>query len=270
MVSTKILRSVFLCLIVAAMAAPASAQQGIKVGGFFLPQASFLYNADDAALDEDLFQRELLPGMAGGLVFGYHFNDIIGVRMNLIYSQEGGRYSARRDAFFRDDFTTRLEYLKIPIMLGFNTDPLFNKVMFSAYGGVQANILTRAWTYSSNPVYIPPTPEGAYRLPSSRDQHAFWTYSAVVDLGVDIFLTQRAVLNISFRGDVGLIDSEDKAATYLFSSGGESGAANYWDWVRGGNASAQTLSVNTGLLFGLTYTLGKNVSVIPSGPEPIN
>lgn len=250
--------------------APATAQQGIKVGGFFLPQASFLYNADDAALDEDLFQREILPGMAGGLVFGYHFNDIVGVRMNLIYSQEGGRYSVRRDAFYRDDFTTRLEYLKIPIMLGFNTDPLFNKVMLSVYGGVQANILTRAWTYNNNPVLIPATPEGAYRLPSARDQHAFWTYSAVLDLGVDIFLTQRAVLNIGVRGDAGLIDSEDKSSTYLFTSGGRSGAGNYWDWSRAGNASAQTFSINAGILFGLTYTLGKEVSVTPSESEALN
>lgn len=270
MLSMKFFRASLLCLLLGLIASPTFAQKGLKFGGFFLPQASVLYNADDFDLDEDLFQAEALPGMAGGLLFGYHFNDIIGVRLNVIYSQEGGRYSARRDFSGRDNFTTRLEYLKVPLLVGFNTDPLFNKIMFSAYGGIQANLLTKASTYSSNPVYVAPMPEGAYRLPATRDLYQWWTYSAVVDLGVDIFLTQKAVLNISFRGDLGLTDSEDKAATYLFRNGGTSGTSEYWEWARGDAANAETFSVNAGILFGLTYTLGDGTGVTPSGAAPIN
>lgn len=270
MLFMKFFRASLLCLLLGLVASPTFAQKGLKFGGFFLPQASVLYNADNFDLDEDLYQDEILPGMAGGLLFGYHFNDIIGVRLNVMYSQEGGRYSARRDFSGRDNFTTRLEYLKVPLMVGFNTDPLFNKIMFSAYAGIQANLLTKAFTYSSNPVYVAPTPEGSYRVPATKDLYQWWTYSGVLDLGVDIFLTQKAVLNISFRGDVGLTDSEDKTATYQFRTGGSSGTNEYWDWARADGATAETFSVNAGILFGLTYTLGEGTGVSPTGAAPIN
>ncbi|MDP5169268.1 MAG: PorT family protein [Bacteroidia bacterium] len=257
----KLLRTSLVCLMLGLGMVPALAQKGLKIGGFFLPQASVLYNEDDFNLDEDEYQMEILPGMAGGLLFGYHFNDIIGVRMNVIYSQEGGRYSARRDFSGRDMFTTRLEYLKVPVMVGFNTSPKNNKIMFAAYAGVQGNMLVRGYTYGSNPVYVAPSPEGAYRLPSTKDLYEQWTYSAVLDMGVDIFLTRKATFNLRVRGDLGLTDSEDKSVSYLYRDGGASDSNLYWDWARGANAKAETYPLNVGLLFGLTYTLSKSQEV---------
>ncbi len=250
------------------VAMSASAQKGLKLGFFALPQTSVLYNQDDMDLDDELYQLEVLPGMAGGLVFGYHFNDVFGFRMNAIYSQEGGRYSARRDFSTDDFFTTRLEYLKVPVMLGFNTSPLFNKVMFAAYAGVQGNLLTRANTYYSNPAYLEPRPAGAYRLPSTRDRYETLTYSAVLDLGMDVFLTRRAVFNLRLRGDLGLTDSENKAASYQFTEGGSSGTAPYYEWLRGSDAKAETSPLNLGLLFGFTFTLGKDAVALPVAPLP--
>ncbi len=257
----KLQRACLLCLILGLGMPAVMAQKGLKIGGFFLPQTSFLYNEGDFNLDEDLYEIEFLPSMAGGLQVGYHFNKIIGIRLNVIYSQEGGRYSVRRDFDERDDFTTRLSYIKVPFLIGFNTSPVNSKVQFAMYAGIQGNMLTRASTYFSNPTYLAPSPEGAYRLPATRDLYEQWTYSAVLDLGVDIFLTPNTAFNLRMRGDLGLTDSENKDASYQFASEGQFASAPYWEWQRtaraGANAQPQTetFPLNVGLLFGVTYTV---------------
>ena len=43
----KFSRISLLCLLLGLIASPTFAQKGLKFGGFFLPQASVLYNADD-------------------------------------------------------------------------------------------------------------------------------------------------------------------------------------------------------------------------------
>ncbi|MEZ4828143.1 MAG: outer membrane beta-barrel protein [Bacteroidia bacterium] len=242
------------CLLFAAT--PAFAQKGLKVGGFALPQTVFLFNADDQALDEDIYRQELLGGMAAGAVFGYNFNDFVGFRLNLLYSQQGGKYSSRRDVVLRNSFVRRQEYLKLPLMLGVNSDPE-RKVAFVFYGGVQLDLLTKAYSYNDNPAYELPIPDNYTNFPSEYETYRALHYSVVGDIGTDIKLSPRNfVLNLRIRGDYGLVDSENKDASFRLTSNGFTRDQKYWEWVRGATANAETFSLNVGFLVGLTYTFG--------------
>ena len=231
------------------------AQKGLKVGGFALPQTTFLFNADLSNLDQDEYRQELLGGMAGGLVFGYNFSDIFGFRINAIYSQEGGRFSTRKDIDSRYYYVNRLEYLKLPLMIGINSNPENRKVLFSLYGGVQMDILSKAYDYNDDPSYVPPVPDNVTQFPTAYESYESIGYSVVGDVGVDILLPpSNFALNLHIRGDYSLQDVEDKGATFRLTEGGTTRLENYWDSVRGNNSDAETFGLNIGILIGLTYT----------------
>ena len=233
------------------------AQQGLKIGGFVMPQAVFLLNDTDLALDDDAYQVEFLGGMAGGAVVGYNFNDFTGLRLNVLYAQEGGKYSSRRDIRSRNNFVTRVEYLKIPLMVGFNTQPLDNKLMFTLYAGGQIGFLTRAFSYDDNPAYDPGIPDNISNFPSTYETYKTFNYGLVGDLGVDVYLTSETVLNLHLRADYGLHDAEDKNASFLLTEGGTTTDTDYWTWRRAGTGGpGETNALNIGLKIGITYTIG--------------
>ena len=258
------MKNLYLHLIAASLflyAGTLSAQKGLKVGGFALPQAVFLLNTDDQALPNEEYKQELLGGMAIGGLLGYSLNDRVGIRLNLIYSQQGGRYSDRRDVSNRTNFVRRLEYLKLPIMLGMNTNPNENKVSFSFYGGVQMALLTNAYMYNDNPSYILPVTDVVGDFPTPYETYQAFHYSVVGDIGADIKLSPRNfVLNIRLRGDYGLIDAEDKSVNIIRRTNGNTYEQKYWEsaeFGRGLDANAETFNFTLGLLFGLTYSFGE-------------
>ena len=232
------------------------AQQGLKLGAFVLPQNSMLLNADDSSLPTDAFQYELLGGMAGGLVLGYNPIEYFGIRLNVLYSQQGGKHSVRSGVETRDHYVTRLEYLKIPLMIGFNTGYTNNKLIFSLYGGVQAGFLNHAYTYNNSVAYEAPLPSIYTGFPTARARYAAFDLSAVGDIGVDVVLTYNMVLNLHLRGDYSLQDAEDKMATFRITEGGATRDQKYWEWARGATKNAETRNFTTGLLIGVTYTFG--------------
>ncbi|GAB4405125.1 MAG: hypothetical protein OHK0039_05930 [Bacteroidia bacterium] len=232
------------------------AQKGLKVGAYALPQAVFLYNADDLALDNDVWQPELLWGMSGALVLGYNFNDYIGVRVDAIYSQQGGAYSVPRDFDNQTTYVTRLNYMKLPLLLGMNTNPA-RKYSFSLYGGVQLDLLASALDYTDYPVFQLPAAANISELPSTRDLYEPLTYSFVGEMGLDIRLPpENLVLNLHLRGDYGLVDAENKDATIRVTQNGTTTRQAYWPLVRGATRNADTFGLTAGLKIGLTYTFG--------------
>lgn len=230
-------------------------QKGLKLGGFALPQTTFLFNADLSNLDEDEYRPELFGGMAGGIVFGYNFSDNFGFRLNAIYSQEGGRHSIRQDIDSRYYYVRRQEYLKLPLMIGINSSPVNRKVLFSFYGGVQLDILSKAYDYNDNPTYIPPVPDNITHFPTTYETYEPINYSVVGDIGIDILLPpSNFALNLHLRGDYSLRDVEDKAETFRLTEGGSTRLENYWTNIRGTNSDSETFGLNVGILIGLTYT----------------
>ncbi|WNJ21417.1 porin family protein [Pontibacter sp. G13] len=241
------------------IALPSQAQRGLKLGAFGIPQISAMYNMDDASLDEDLYTMEPYVGMAGGLEVGYNFNEYIGVRLNTIFSQEGGRYSFKRTIEERTMVTTRLNYFKLPLMIGFNS---FNyqgtKYSFMIYAGVSANFLTGAETYNDDPSLDIAVPESFKSFPTTKETYAPIYYSAVVDLGYQIVLGEQEKVSLIFalRGEMGLTDSEDKDETFFIYQNGSVDEIEYWDTVGGPSRNAVTNAINIGLRVGVLYSFG--------------
>lgn len=231
------------------------AQKGLKVGGFGLPQWVQLYNMDDFNLDDDEFQSEALYGMSAGLLVGYNFNDFFGVRLNAIYSQQGGAYSVRQDINTRIRFVNRLDYFKIPLLIGFNTNPIDHKWIFTAYAGGQIGFLTRANSYNNDRNLSAPLPDNFFDFPSTFETYQSLTYAVVGHIGFDVQLPpDNFVLNLALRGEYNLVDAEDKSASFLINEGGSSRSQDYWDYARGATRNAESFGYTVGLLVGLTYT----------------
>jgi hypothetical protein len=246
---------IFLCLCL--FGGTLQAQQGWKVGAFAQPQFVFLYNLDDIELEPEVYSPEALWGMAGGLVLGYNFNDYIGFRVNGIYSQQGGAYVEGRGLDLVTDtrFVHRLEYLKVPIMLGFNTNPTNRKVQFSMYAGMQVGFLSDAYLYNDNPLYSLSISEEISRFPTGKELYNSIDYSIVGEIGLDIQLPpDNFVLNLRLRGDYSIQDIENKNATFRITQSGQTRNEAYWPWARGLTRNADTFGLTAGLLIGVTYT----------------
>lgn len=240
---------------------PLWSQKGLKLGAFVLPQYTTLLNADDSELDEDLYAREALWGMGGGVSLGYHFNDYIGLRLSAFYNQQGGAYSAQRDVLNRTTYVNRLEYLKLPLMLYINSNPVSRKVQFVFAGGAQLDLLSRAFAYNDNPAYEAPLPDNILSVPSETEKYQRSLFSLTGLSGIDIQLPpDNLVLNLHFRADYQLSDAEDKDVRYRFLDNAVVRSAPYWRDFRGASRLAETYGLTAGLLIGVTYTLGGGAS----------
>jgi len=255
----SLMRHVFLSflagLFLLCQATPLLAQQGFKVGFFALPQAVFLFNADEQDLPEDLYQQEWLGGMGGGLVLGANFNDYIGFRLNALYSQQGGAFSVPAGNDEKYTFVRRQEYLQIPLMLGFNTNPINRKTVFTFYAGGQVGFLTAAYEYDDGPLFRPGT-ENIVALPTTAETYQDVVFGLVSDLGVDVRLSYDLVLNLHLRANYSLGDLENKEASFIVSQNGQLSNQDFWASRRGLRADAATNALNLGAKIGLTYTLG--------------
>lgn len=229
-------------------------QAGLKVGAFALPQLVWLVNADDDALGDDQYQQELLGGMAGGLQLGYNLTDLLGVRLNLIYSQQGGRYTRLNAAGTRVNEVVRLEYVQLPLMVGFNSNPEFQKITFSAYGGIQLGVLAQAKEYDDNTEFELPLEQRVRTAPTLLQAYEDMDLSVVGDIGIDVRLDYDLVMNLHLRANYSLQDVENKDAFVLLDDAGTSRQESYWDFVRDMDERASTRGLNIGLLIGITYT----------------
>ena len=230
------------------------AQKGFKIGGMVLPQMVWLSNENDAALNENVYQAELLGGMAAGLQVGYNPTPNFGLRMNILYSQQGGKYSYLNNAETRVNQVNRLEYLKVPVMIGLNANPRHNKIMLALYGGLQFGALTKAYSYNNNTEYELPLSESVEVFPTPLESYSGLDLSLVGDVGVDIKLNYDLVLNMHLRVDYGLRDAENKESFVRINDQGTSRTISYWDFIRDMNNRSLTRNINLGLMIGITYT----------------
>lgn len=262
------LRTIF-CLglfILFAFASQLNAQSGWKVGVVALPGVHTFHNTDDEAdFNPPTSQRVLLPGMNGGLMLGYNAGSFA-VRLNALYGQQGNRVglnsitnglggsancSYRGSQFPCTHLTTRLEYFKVPLMVGFQTggeEP--PKVTFSFMVGGQASFLTKANIYDNNDVPIMPVPANITSYPDAFEQYAPVVYSGVADFGFDFQLDEALEMNLHLRGEYGISDVENKDASYRFTEGGQTTEFPFYY-----NDRPTTNSISASLVVGLTYHL---------------
>ncbi|MDX1906469.1 MAG: outer membrane beta-barrel protein [Bacteroidia bacterium] len=243
-------------------AGTAYAQKGFKLGVFALPQASGHLNADDDALEPEVYDLKPLWGMGGGIDLGYNFSDYAGIRLNAIYAQQGTSYLAGETRY-----TQRLEYLRIPLMIGFNTEPADRKVVFSLYAGAQMNLLTQADMFNDNPA-DQGLPESVTSVPTEYSRFTPLHYAAVGDVGVDINLPpDNLVLTLRLRADYSFQDVENKNARLRITESGATRSELYWRYTRGTTRNAETFALVGGLRIGLTYTFARAAAAPAALPE---
>lgn len=227
-------------------------QKGLKLGIVALPQNTWMLNADDQAAPLDQFTYKTTFGMAAGPSFGYNFGENVGFRMNLLYSVQGQRYENKNSDGDWVEHTRRLHYVKLPLMVGFNTGGSYSKVMFSMYAGIQGSMLTHARYYNDDQSYTPDESlyDNVTDYPSTYRQYAMFDYGPVADIGLDIKLTYNVQANIHIRGDYSLTDAERKNANYKLTEYGIPSTVPIYSTNR-----ASTTNLTGGIAVGLTYTI---------------
>lgn len=232
---------------------PVMAQKGLKVGAYLLPQASVLFNDFDQSLDEDVYRLGLLDGIGAGFTLGIDLNDYFGFRFNPSYSLQGGKYTERRDINTRNTYVTRLEYVRLPLMLHFNTNPTNRKAFFVFEVGAQVSLLTRAWDYNDNPAFEPGIPANFSNFPTTKETYQPYVVSLVGGVGMDIRLNYDLVAHLRLMGDYSLRDVENKNTTFRVQENGVIGEAKYWEWARGITRNDETFGISGGLMIGVSW-----------------
>jgi len=128
------------------------AQEGaIRIGAVLLPQSTWLLNQDDSDAGPELDYKSTW-GFAGGVSASYNFTDYLGVGLDVLYSNQGQKYKGTKSGITYTAKTT-LNYLKLPLLLRFNSDPN-SVVQFSAFLGPQFSFLL---SYNDRKETNPPT-----------------------------------------------------------------------------------------------------------------
>ena len=227
------------------------AQKGVKIGFIALPQNTWLINSTDWNSAQDLFNYKPSFGMAAGPVVGYNFTENFGARVNILYSLQGQRWTHIN---VDDEVVvnkTRLHYLKIPLMVGYNTNTQVAKVIFSVYVGYQMQFLMGAQFHNDDQSYVPDQSlyDNVLRYPKVNERFRRFDHGPVLNMGIDVKLTYNVMANIHFRADYGLSDVEDKNETITLIDKGIPYKESFYPEDRG-----KTSNITGGILFGLTYT----------------
>jgi hypothetical protein len=251
------MRILTVCVLLLGLQLVLPAQSGLKVGIFGVPHYSYLFNGDDNSLPPQQYQLESMPVMSGGISLGLGLGNYFGIRFSPTYAQQGGKYSAQTGLTDEDItvFTERLDYVKLPLMIGLNTSPLRRKFIFSVYLGASANLLTSVKSFNNNPLLaIQPTP-GQVVLPQPIDRYRSLVWSMMGETGFDIQLPpENFMLNLRVRADYAFTDAENKGVLVRVQQGGTVRSERYWQYIRGVNTrNDETIGINVGLLIGVTY-----------------
>lgn len=227
------------------------AQEGLKLGFVAIPQSTWMLNQQDMEAAIDQFDYQLTWGMAAGPMVGYNFSDKFGVRTNILYSAQGQRYQAENSEGTVINHVRRLNYLKTPLLVGFNTGTEFNKLVFSFHAGYQANFLINANYRNDDESYTPDEAlaDDITDYPTNYQRYSWFNHGPVVDFGLDIKLTYNVMANIHLRGDYTISDVENKNAAYKFWQFGTPEDVTFYPSDRG-----ITNNLTGGLVIGLTYT----------------
>jgi hypothetical protein len=227
------------------------AQKGLKLGVVALPHTTWMLNQQDIEAPQDIFDYKTTFGMAAGPMVGYNFGDGVGFRLNFLYSAQGQKWTNNNQRGDMVTNTQRLHYLKVPLLLSFNTGTDFNKWIFSFQAGFQANLLVRARYYNDDESYTPDELlwNDITDYPTTYQRFSWLDYGPVADIGLDIKLKYNVMANIHVRADYSLSDAENKNAAYRQWTFGVPDDVLFYPDDRGA-----TNNFTAGLVFGLTYT----------------
>jgi hypothetical protein len=220
-------------------ASPIFAQKGLEFGVRVMPQATGIINDDDFAEGDDLNFSTTIH-VAYGVHVGYNFSNNLGIQTGLLVSQQGQKYVDDSPTPATATSETRSNYLKIPLLLKFNTNPS-KGAQFVGTLGVQFGLLNSVDGFV-NDENVSDDLEAVLGK-EFKEAYNSSDLAAVLGLGARFRLSDKMQLGTHLRLDYSLSDIENKDFTI--------GVFNYW-----GTDRAASKNATVGLMLELNYALG--------------
>lgn len=238
-----------------------SAQQGFKLGMFVMPQRVGVLNETDAAAHPDTFDYRATYGIAFGLKAGYAFHDHWFLQIEPMFSGQG----QDNNYVYRDDSDAEvkvlnqlsLNYFKLPLLIGWNTDPR-KKVEFAAAIGGQYGYLVGGREQSTDNRYRPYEPPfyTYVDFPERLETLNRHDWSAVLQAGIRVRLRYNLKMETMVRFDWGFSALEDREAAYTLELDGDSFEVPYYSTYtesrftdERGDSNNATLGIQIGFVY---------------------
>lgn len=197
----------------------AFAQKGFSLSVKGTPHISWLQNSDDN--DNSQYDRKTTFAAGFGVGAAYNFTDHLGVGLDVLYSLQGQKF-----ALAGTEYRQKVDYLKIPVMFAYNTDPS-KKISFIGKLGPQLSLLTASRLDDGD----------GHKLADTKDRYKDITFGGVALAGAQYRLDKNIFLTAAARYDLDFTNAEDDGY-----SGYETGRAD-------------THNTTLGLEVGLKYLL---------------
>ncbi|MCS7084735.1 MAG: outer membrane beta-barrel protein [Bacteroidia bacterium] len=220
----------------------AAAQVGWHLGMRVVPSKTWVLNGADSDIQSrwpDSLSRVGTYGVQFGLAYGYGFNAKFAAMGNILYSTQGQHhtYAYRKldaDGEYRKVTVVnelRLRYLKFPFLFRYTTNP-DRKVAFAAEIGPQLSLLLSELERTSDKRYRFEQMPNFYitNFPDRIETLRRVDFGAVVAAGVDVKLRFNIKMNVQLRWDVGLVDVENKNATFNLTRDGITEEIKYYNF----------------------------------------
>lgn len=190
-----------------------------------IPHVSWLENLDDLNNSQDKYKTEIKWGAGFGVGGGYNFNDNIGISIDVLYSMQGSRYMFRKI-----EYTQSLNYLNVPVLFVYTTDPA--PVLFIGKVGPQVGFLTGAKV-------DPASPNNSEGITNNKEQFNDIVIGGVLSGGARCIISDKLFLDILLRCDISFFNAENSSYKYYSSD------------------RADTRNITAGIEIGANYLLGK-------------
>ncbi len=174
------------------------AQKGVYVGAQVAPLLSVTFNGDD--VNNTGMDYKAKTSYAAGLSAGYNFSKHFGAGVELMYTVEKQSYKDNLSGY-----TEKFQYLKIPVVLTYNTNP-DALVMFTAKAGPQLGIMMKS------------TVSDAYNHSPEKDKYNSLHLGAMAGAGISLRLTDQVRVNTGLRFDGSITNLESKEYRQGFTS----------------------------------------------------
>ena len=193
------------------------AQEGLNFSVKGVPQATYMFNSDNA--DNDNLESETYISAAFGIGAAYNFSENMGISLDALYSLEGDKFELN-EAGVKSEILNKYQYVKLPLQFSYNTDPS-NSVIFRGKIGPSFNFLTAASAENW---------DGDEIIDDNKDSYESFVLGVALNLGVGFSLTDALSLDAGIRADYGLTDAisddvqtSDAEPSFPFTSGLEIG-----------------------------------------------
>jgi|ERR1041385_147667 hypothetical protein len=225
----------------------AIAQRGVQLGVEGIPQLSWLANKNDK--DNGAIKYLGTFRGAAGITSQFNWSDNWGIGLNVDYSWQGQRFKYAGIERFK-----QVDYVKIPLMLVYNSDPSRN-VMFLAKLGPELNILSRARL----------TDKDGNLIADQKPAYLKSDLGGLLSLGLQYNISDHLILETSLRGDMTFNNAEDTKYAYNINDPIGKLTGNMFR----SPDRAKTVSTTLGFVFGLKYAFTSYNSTTTT-PRPVH